>query len=170
MDSGAIFLNNGTVSILTTGGSNISTTFGGGAFENAGVFDNNGSFQFGTGVTFNNTGTVNVQSGNFWMEGGDGSPTGRHDGDLYRQFGAEMVFAGAFDLAAGSKLNGAGNVLIGYAPFSMAAGMTLDGTINLSGTTTIDDSATTVTFSAANSTFGGVNLNAGALSGAGDVT
>ena len=48
--------------------------------------------------------------------------------------------------------------------------MELSGTVNLTGTTSIDNSATTVTFNAANSKFGAMDLDNGTLSGAGNVT
>ncbi len=78
--NGAVFNNNGIFLAQTSNG--FSDGFfdngGGGTFNNTGTFTRNTAgtvFTIGPDIVFNNSGTVNVQSGTLSLQGGDGGNT-----------------------------------------------------------------------------------------------
>ncbi len=109
MNSGAVLTNLGTVSVATSGFAGIvNDGVGSSAFVNSGIFNNNNTggdaFVIQPGVTFSNSNTVNVQSGELWLEGGDGSAPGGDTsggsttGSFVISSGAYLALAGSFYL------------------------------------------------------------------------
>ena len=112
------------------------------------------------GLSFNNTGVVNVQTGQLTLAGGDGGST---TGDFNVSGGATLDFQTGFSLGTTSDIAGAGNV-------SFGSGITtLEGSYNIGGTTTI--AGGTVDFKAPVTNLGNGPLNqtGGILMGSGDV-
>ncbi len=159
--NGAVFNNNGTLLAQTSNG--FSDGFfdggGGGTFNNTGTFtrDTAGTvFTIGPNIVFNNSGTVNVQSGTLSLQGGDGGNT---TGDFAISSGAILQFASDFNLAASATISGAGTAEFNSGTVNLlsssVSNLLIDGgTANFSGTT----AATTI------------SLTSGTLAGSGSVT
>jgi hypothetical protein len=121
--NGAIFNNNGT--FLAQNNQSFFNNGGGGTFNNAGIFTRDtsaGTFSILTLVAFNNSGTVNVQTGTLRFIGGD---TGNTTGDFNISAGAILNFSSNFSFAASSDLAGAGTV------FFQSGNQVLNGTYSL---------------------------------------
>lgn len=104
------------------------------------------------GVQFNNSGTVNVQSGTLNLPGG-GNQTGSFDVSSGATLGFGEV--GIANLQTGSSVTGAGNVTFG------GDVSTVNGTYNPSGATTLSNHAE-VTFSSPNVAISGpLNIASG---------
>jgi hypothetical protein len=119
---------------------------GGATFLNEGLFRKSagtGTTQVNPGVSFNNTGTVELDTGTLLLA--DGASTGSFSVDP----GATLNFAtGAFDLNAGTTFSGAGLVQFGGATVSVNAPIGIGnavlslGTLTGNGTLTVDDQLT----------------------------
>ncbi|MBI4528895.1 MAG: FecR domain-containing protein [Deltaproteobacteria bacterium] len=157
LNNGALFSNTGTSNALDDADIGFSAAPAG-AFSNAGTFRKTGPGTTTTSsVPFNNSGSVDVQSGTLSLAGG-GTSTGSFDVDS----GATLDFSGGtHNLNAGSSVTGAGKA-------SFSGGTTnVGGTYNLTSPTEI--SGGTVNFnSAASST--NTLLSAGTLGGTGVFT
>ena len=112
LGTGAVLENRGTFNAISDASIFNSLFFGTGTFLNSGAF--NKTSASGTGVTtigipFNNSGTVNVNSGVLYLYGG-GTATG---GTFAVATGGKLLLGGGtFDLDAASKIGGAGTVSI----------------------------------------------------------
>jgi len=105
----AIFDNAGTVSatngaIFDAGGGTTRTVNNSGSLN---ADDPGGTFQIGSGLIFNNTGTVNAQAGELLLAATDAGST---TGSFSISAGATLAFAGTFTLASTASLAGAGTV------------------------------------------------------------
>jgi hypothetical protein len=126
---GAVFNNDGTFlaqnnSGFPTGGVGTNT------FNNAGVFTrdtSSGEFYLTFNGAFNNTGTVNVQSGTLRLLSPDGGAT---SGDFNVSSGATLLFQNDFTLGPTSDVAGAGAVQFGGNTINV------NGSYNVSGLTT----------------------------------
>ena len=106
LSNGATFNNNGTFLAQNDYGYIYDNGVGANTFNNAGTFTRNtGSNDFSIYTVFNNTGTVNVQSGILTLAGGDGGST---TGDFNISSGATLQFLSDFNLAASANIGGAG--------------------------------------------------------------
>lgn len=147
MGADAVFNNGGTFRI-TSAPVSIAT---GAAFHNTGIFEAAvyaGSRTLGTagGGTFDNSGTVNVETGTLVIQSADlGSTTGQFNVSS----GATLRFNNNLTLAAGSQISGVGNVEFTGGTFTIDG-----GTANFSHNVTIPT----------------LNLASGTLAGTGDTT
>jgi autotransporter-associated beta strand protein len=122
---GAIFSNAPGATFDCVGNSIIEQTAGGGTIANAGLFRIMGPPATTTiDVPFNNSGTLEVQSGLLSLSGG-----GMNTGVINVFSNATLSLGGGFSLAPGASITGAGQLLV---PFSTSAA-NLAGTINLTG-------------------------------------
>ena len=106
--NGAIFNNNGT--FLAQNDQYLYDFSGTGAFNKTGTFTRNNNPGTLTlyNLAFNNTGTVNVQTGTLVLQGGDGGNT---TGAFNISSGAVLNFGGGFSFGASSSFAGAGTVI-----------------------------------------------------------
>ncbi|MBA3963745.1 MAG: S-layer family protein, partial [Chthoniobacterales bacterium] len=177
VQNGATFNNNGTfLAQGNTGSDGFFDNGGGGTFNNTGTFTRNTGttgFFIGSNIVFNNTGTVNVQSGLLSLGGGDGGST---TGDFNVSAGATLNFASDFNLAAASSVSGAGSVDFSFGTISVAGAYNVTGTSNFSGATVNFNSTVTSTgalnitggsvfFNSNNLTVPTINLSGGTLGG-----
>jgi len=149
-------------------------------FNNAGTFRksvNPGTITFP--VSFNNSGTVEIQTGTLSLGGGT------HSGSFTVPVGTELVLSGGTHTAAGgSSITGAGQFRVTGGLFSTLAGLvnvsgsnTFSGLVNFTGNYICTNN--TVTISGGTANFSGTGLvspavlnlsNGGALGGSGTVT
>jgi len=152
LNNGAIFNNDGTLTVQTSSGSSMN---GSGTFNNTGTFTlatTDGSVFPIFGVVFSNSGTVNVTSGTLDLEGGDGGNT---TGVFNVDGGAVFRLGNDFTFAAGSSIAGAGQ-----AWFSGGT-IAVNGSFNVTGSSVFD---TNVTFGAMTITsVGAVTINGGTV-------
>ena len=159
--------NTGTVNV--SGGGNFGLAFNpfpghpGNAINNSGIWNAVHGAATGSvnGVTFNNTGTVNVTSGTLALNRG-----GTSTGSFVVSNGATLRFGGGtHTLNAGSNVSGAGTVELGTGDFFNDGTWNFNaGTYNLSGVTSVKGG--TANFNAAAST-GTLSLSNGILGGTG---
>ena len=127
LEDGATFTNAGT---LTGSGSAqifFNNSGAAGTVANSGTFDVTGSFTIGAGLIFNNTGAVNVQAATLVLSAADSAAT---SGTFSVSSGATLKFNNNYTLLAASGVSGAGTV-------NFSSGTTnVDGTYNISGTST----------------------------------
>ena len=104
-----------------------------GSFNNSGTLRKTTTGNGGFGVTFNNTGTVNVESGILTIAGG-----GVSDGGIFNiTNGKTLRFAGfglsSYTLSNGSKISGNGNLILGYGLFDLklSEGSAIANTVQL---------------------------------------
>jgi hypothetical protein len=104
-----------------------------GSFNNSGTLRKTTTGNGGFEVTFNNTGTVNVESGILTIAGG-----GVSDGGIFNiTSGKTLRFAGfglsSYTLSNGSKISGNGNLILGYGLFDLklSEGSAIANTIQL---------------------------------------
>jgi hypothetical protein len=145
-------------------------------FHAEGTFNNAGTFKksAGTGTTygdiaFNNSGTVDAASGLLDLAGG-----GISSGTFTAESAATLQFGGGpHYLTSASSVSGSGTVIFDSETFN-GLSMTINGTYNVTGTTTFQASNAPFAFPpvefASSATMGTLNLGAGTLFGAGDVT
>jgi hypothetical protein len=142
-----------------------------GTFNNAGLFKKSLStgFSYMTQTRFNNTGTVEVASGTLDLAGG-----GVSSGAFLTDAGAVLEFGGGTHyLSAASSISGAGNVVFDTDSFNTMS-TTIDGTYNVSGTTTLQWSTPPffypyIAFNGPTE-MGQLNLATDTISGDGDIT
>jgi hypothetical protein len=155
--------------------------FDNGRIDNAGTFrksDHAGTTATGQSTTFNNSGTVDIQTGTLDLAGG-----GAHSGSFNVPAGTALRLSGIHTGTANSSITGAGQ-------FTVSGGnSTLAGLVNVSGSNTFSGGPVTftgnyictnnvVTISGGTANFSGtglvspsfVNLNGGALGGSSTVT
>ena len=165
--AGALFLVQSSAAI---------TGAGGGRFDNAGTFRKTsaGTTTINNLVSFNNYGTVEIQSGTLSLVGG-----GLNDGTMDMAAGTTLnLSGGTFTSSAGSSITGAANLTVSGAVANLAGLVNLGGnhtftfgTANLTGNYICTNN--TVTISGATANFSGtgtvtpavLNLSGGALSG-----
>jgi hypothetical protein len=104
-----------------------------GSFNNSGTLRKTTTGNGGFEVTFNNTGTVNVESGILTIAGG-----GVSDGGIFNiTSGKTLRFAGfglsSYTLSNGSKISGNGNLILGYGLFDLklSEGSAIANTVQL---------------------------------------
>jgi T5SS/PEP-CTERM-associated repeat protein/autotransporter-associated beta strand protein len=128
MFSGATIVNSGT--FVAQNNQEIYNTYGNGAiFNNKGAFIRNsgtGTFTV-SNVTFNNTGTVNVQTGTLSLQGG-GSATGSFN---VSGSNAVLQFVGAYDLSSPSSFSGGG--LVDFNSATLTGTSVFNSAVTLSG-------------------------------------
>ena len=156
MDNGATLVNSGTFFALNDAGI-ITTTSA--VFNNKGTFvrDSGGAtFTIGSGITFNNTGAVDVLRGTLDLQGGDGGNT---TGSFAVSSNAHLQFDANYTLASTASFSGSGTV-------SFSSGtISLGGTSNVTGLTSFNGSSLT---GAGKAVFNGpINWSTGQLSGTG---
>jgi hypothetical protein len=180
--NGGTFTNKGTFTVNS--GATLSSYGTGGVnrFDNTGTFikEGNGLAQFfvsTSAVTFNNSGTVQVQGGTLGLDAGGG-----HSGDFAVAASGTARFGGTHALAASSQTTGAGNLLVNNGSFTDAGPVSVGSATFSGGTATFNDSFTggslltvnggTVNFNGATSLAADVtvNLSSGVMGGSGDVT
>jgi hypothetical protein len=152
-----------------------------GRFDNAGTFRksaNSAATTVGSGIAFNNSGTVEIQVGTLQLNSG-----GAHSGSFTVPLGTALVLSGDHNALGGSSITGAGQLTL------TGGTSTFAGLVNVSGSNTFNaGSATftgntictnnTVAISGGTANFSGtglvspafVNLSGGALGGSGTVT
>jgi phage baseplate assembly protein gpV len=140
MQNGAILNNDGSIDVQ----SDFSLSFNGGAaasINNSGTFTKSaGPAALGIPVGFNNTGTVNGNSGQIrFTAGGSGT------GSFVAGTGAAIEFAGStYTLNAGANLSGAGFVRLSSGTLTIANNVSAErfeiasGTLNGTGTLTVN--------------------------------
>jgi len=159
-----------TSSITNEAGNTFTTNFDGStgiAFGGTGTFNNEGIFtkSGGTGTTsfnnssFNNTGTVNVNSGTLALPGG-----GTSTGAFNVSNSTTLSFSGTHTLNAGTAVSGLGT---GVVQFSAGTSNFNAGSYSVAGTTQINGG--TANFNAAAST-NLLSLSSGILGGTGTLT
>ena len=95
-------------------------------FDNAGTFRKSasiGTTTLGTSVTFNNSGSVDLQTGTLALQGG-----GTNTGTLAVSAGTTLNLSGTFTSGGASSIAGAGNFTVSGGTAALA------GLVNLSGT------------------------------------
>jgi YD repeat-containing protein len=162
--NGGTLQNNGN---FTVNSDNFLTARGNGginAFNNVGTFikQGSGTVEFTTltsGVSFNNTGNVDVQQGTLELNAG-----GTSSGAILVQSGTSLGFGNSYVYTAGSTLSGVGAMTFKAGDHSFSVGQfTPTGTVNITGAT--------MTFGAGQFNLPGtVNFAYGTLSGTGDLT
>jgi hypothetical protein len=116
--TGRQLVNAGTVTCDSTGGVVISSG-GGASFVNQGTFmaTGTGTTEFSAGISFNNSGTVNLVTGTLLLDGG-----GASSGSFSLSTGTMLTFAaGSFALNAGASFSGMGQLNIVGATVSVNA-------------------------------------------------
>ena len=134
----------------------------------------------GGNIAFNNSGTVNVQTGLLVFSGGDGGST---TGDFNISIGAILRFASNFNLAATADVAGAGNVEFNSGTINLGGTYNITGataftgaTVNFNapitslGTGPLNVSGGTVNFNSNAVTVPALNLIGGNLGGTADLT
>jgi len=165
--NGGLQMNNGVINNESDGTftANLSTNFnfsgfgGTNAVNNAGTFNKAGPATLSTnaGVQFNNSGTVNLDGGGLFLNGG-GSNNGTIDADV----GTTLTFNTTHTHGAASSLTGPGTLTFGAGNHTIAGTLHTNRVININGGAIISFNSPYV-FS------GTVNL-AGNLGGSADVT
>src|SRR5205085_2668291 len=102
-------------------------------------------------VSFNNSGSVNVQAGTLGLDSG-----GSQDNDFTVATGATLRLSGTHSFTAGSAMSGAGNLAVIGGTISEA------GAVNLTGTKTF--TAGTATFNGAFTGGSFLTINGGVVS------
>jgi hypothetical protein len=155
-------------------------TIGSSRFDNVGTFRK--SVSTGTtlsGIGFNNSGTVDVQTGTLSL-GGDGT----HSGSFNVLAGATLAFSGGIHSANGSSsVTGAGQLVVSGATANLAGLVNVSGnntftggTANFTGTHICTNNAVTISGGTANWSGAGsvspatLNLSGGVLSGTSTVS
>jgi hypothetical protein len=143
-------------------------------FHAHGVFNNYGTFQKSAGsgetngmLTFNNFGTVDAASGILNLDGG-----GLSSGTFTTEAGAALKFSGGSHyFGPTSSVSGDGDVIFESETFNNL-NMTIAGSYNITGATTFrrNSGADPVVEFDTDTTMGTFNLNAGTLTGAGNIT
>ena len=183
-------MENGTLNnagtLTATGGGIYSD--GGGTVANTGILDvadvGTTALSIGEYLTFNNSGTVNVQSGTLSLPANDSGST---TGAFVVSAGATLSFQGNYSLATGSSVSGAGTVNFGGGGTVGVAG-TYDVTGNssftgftgaivnfTSGITNLGNNGVSVTygtvnFGTNNVTVTSLNFTGGTVTGTGGAT
>jgi hypothetical protein len=130
LNSGSVFNNRPLSTFETSFDGSITITVGAGTFNNQGTFTKSGgtgSTTIGTSVSFNNSGTLNVNSGKF----SPGSSV--HSGAINLAAGTALeLTSGTHALNAGTTFSGAGTTVIGSlvtanAAVDFATPLTLSG-------------------------------------------
>lgn len=144
---GGRFDNNGTFITNSSFGLSWVSDSGTNAFNNAGTFTKTGTGTMSfarrvpssTPMAFNNSGTVDVQTGTLSL-GTDGT----HTNDFMVSGGALLEFSDSHSFSAASDITGAGNLRF----TGTSTTSTHDGTVNIGGTATFSggDGFWTVTF------------------------
>jgi hypothetical protein len=116
-----------------------------GTFSNAGTFrkTGTGSTTFGSGVSFNNTGTVDIQAGSLTLSAGTSS------GSVTVASGSTLNLSG-YTLTSNSSISGAGSVAFTGGTSTLAGTISASGgvsiasaaTVNTSGSATLNTSLT----------------------------
>src|SRR4029077_3836969 len=149
--------NNGSfIASSGSGGLNLNPVSGTNVFDNIGTFTKLGTGQavVSAGVTFTNTGVVDIQQGVLSLSG-----NGAHTGDFSLAAGTTLFLNGTHSFAATSDITNAGTITLnGTTTFD--GPRTIGGTFNSGGTTTFNDATSIV----------GLNLSSGTLTGPGNVT
>ncbi len=117
----ATFTNSSTGTFNDSASSHVDNPFGGGygfTFQNQGTYNKTASGTTNIDTTFNNTGTVNVQAGEFRI-----NSNGASSGSFSTAAGAITTFNGSYVLADGSQLLGLGAYQI------VAGGLTINGNL-----------------------------------------
>ena len=108
------------------------------------------------GLSFNNSGVVNVQTGQLTLAGGDGGST---TGDFNVSNGATLDFQGGYSLGATSDIAGAGNVNFGSGATTVSGTYGIGGTTSVAGGTVDFNAPITSLGSGLTVTGGTINLN-----------
>ena len=184
MNSGAVLTNRAGALVDVQNAAAFVANVGSSRIENAGTFRKSGSTGTTTvpsGVSFNNSGTVEIQTGTLSLGGG-----GAHSGSFNVPAGTALILAGGTHTAnASSSLTGVGQLTVSGGTANLA------GLVNVSGSQTFRDGGTanftgntictnnTLTFSnGGTANFSGtgvvspavVNLSNGTLDGTSTVT
>src|SRR4051812_15066781 len=160
--NGGVFNNNGSFTAGTAGTLQFYGTGGAAnAFNNTGTFVKQGAGAINftvssTGVSFNNTGSVDVQAGTLSFSAG-----GSNSGSIALTAGTTLGLSGAYTHDGTSKITGAGAVNVTGGTQSFADGAEVNPALSIS--------SGTVSF-AGNVTLSDLTLNSGALTGSGDVS
>jgi hypothetical protein len=160
--NGATVSNRAGAAFFALGDTTFDALASGATFTNAGTFRKSG----GSGTTtfrtrFNNSGTVEVQTGTMSLTGG-----GVSTGAFLVPAGATLNFGGGIQtLTATSAVSGGGTVSFTGPQFALT---TVAGTYNVTGTTLVSGNGT-ADF-ARNGTTSGLVLSGGTLTGVADVT
>ena len=149
-----------------------SNQFGTNLFRNAGAFLRNGAGTVTIGVPFNNTGTVNVQTGTLQIQN-----TGVNSGEFEVDPGATLNFAGStFAHDAASAVTNHGTLGLGGGTNTLAGALTSDGILNITGTANLNadhllsgtvNLSGTIGGSGITTVTGPMNWTGGAMSGTG---
>ena len=142
-------LNGATFTDATTGGLTISTANRGAgddgtaaAVNNAGTFIKSGSGTSNISAAFNNTGIVDVQAGTLNLSGGNSTNVPTTDvGATY----TTSTGSGTLQFSGGTRtLNNTSQITTTNVTFSGSQTTTVNGTYNVSGTTTVSGGTATV--------------------------
>ena len=146
LQSGAVFTNQTVIEFTNSGYTPAGIGYGG---SGTAVFNNNGIVRLQTGntgscsmgVTFNNTGTVEVLSATLSVgANGLAASSGSSASSYLVSAGATLEFAGPNALASGSTVSGAGSVRF------VSGAVTIAGTYNIGTATQSNYSGTSGTF------------------------
>ena len=162
---GGTFNNNGTFDAQTD---SVMAANGGGSpvFNNAGTFRKSAGLGTTTvGLPFNNTGSVDLQSGTTTFNGFGLNPAVTGSGPWAVAGPAVLQFGGSTStLSAGATVSGAGTVFVSQGTVILADAYTVAHTVLQGGTTTFNAPTSTTTLDLGVGNFGG------SLGGSGDVT
>ncbi len=138
-NGGSLFVNNGQFE--TQGASSLFLQAGAGTFQNAGTFTKTGAgtSTIASGLTFDNTGTLNVAAGTLSLDA-----TGTGTGVFNVALGATFLVNNSRTFLAGSMLSGAGDVSFGPGTHTINGSYTVTGTTTIAGGDTILNNATTI--------------------------
>ncbi|MBI3851712.1 MAG: hypothetical protein HY298_15770 [Verrucomicrobia bacterium] len=129
LNSGAVITNRAGALFHVQSAAFLSSGGTGGRFDNAGTFRksaNSGTTTVVSGVSFNNSGTVEIQTGTLDLGGG-----GTHSGSFAVPAGTALTLSG------GGHSAGASSSVIGAGQFTISGGTaTLAGLVNVSGSNT----------------------------------
>ncbi len=133
-----IYLRGGTFNNTATGVFNVSAAatmnaysgIGTGDFSNAGTFNRSGTGTTTIAVPFNNTGTVNVQSGTLFLNGG-GASSGTFNIDAAGVFPLYDGYPYSFN--AGAVISGSGALALNGGTLAGTGDLTVTGGINWTG-------------------------------------
>ena len=149
--AGAFFQARTSSSILNQGGT--------ARFDNAGTFSKSASTGTPTlGCTFNNSGTLDLQTGSLALQGG-----GTNSGTITVPAGTALNLSGTFLSDSASSIASAGNFTVSGGTATVAGLINLSGTLTVSGGTANLDGTGTVSPAV-------VDLSGGTLGGADLVT
>jgi hypothetical protein len=158
---------------------NLGNAFG--RFDNAGAFRKSasaGTTSTGGGISFNNSGVVEIQAGALDLGGG-----GTHSGSFDVSAGTALLLSGTHTAGASSSVAGAGQFIVRGGAANLAGFVNVSGNHTFSGGTATFTGNTictnnTVTISGGTASFSStglvspavMSLTSGALDGAGTVT